>query len=123
MPHVVVQGARPLGELVREFLPLKARVEDTILRVELAYVEREGRSALFPALTVKGPLRQSFIVLVSSREGSVTVRLHEMTDPERTRPVQLALALVARWILVSSPDASLGPTNIGDAVEAVTSAS
>jgi hypothetical protein len=120
MPHVVVVGAARLQDIASALAPFSKRVDGCTIKADVPYLELTGRSLLLPVLTASGQLRQRFLVLCSERDdGSLAVRLDTMTDPEKTRPVQLALALVARRVLAVSPGASIGPTNLADAVAAI----
>ena len=117
MPHVVVTRAAALAEAVTRFEPIRENRDGIIVKSDQAFLEREGRCALFPALTVAGPLRQRFFILATEREDGVAVRLEPTTDPEKTPAVHLALALVADWLRRQSPDATFGATNIAPTLE------
>ena len=117
MPHAVVLGARPLPEVLDAWEPFHARIGDVLVKSEQAYLERGGRAALFPVMTIAGPLRQRFLVAVAAREDGLAVKLDPLTDPEKTPPVHLALALFALFVLRVSPEARIGPTNIAPALE------
>jgi hypothetical protein len=122
MPHVVVQGARPLPDLVAAFEPIRASLPEGIVKVEQAFVERTGQHALFPALTIAGDHRQAFLVHAAAREGKLTVRLDPVTDPEKTPAVQAAIVLVAAWACRASPGATFGPTNLAPLLQRVAGA-
>ena len=112
MPHVVVHGAPPLAEAVQRFEPIRATIGGCLVKIEQAYLERGRRLALLPAMTVAGPLRQRFFVLLGERDDGVAVRLESVTDPEKTEAVHLAIACVAEWLRRLSPGARFGATNL-----------
>ena len=116
MPHVVVANALPLREAIPRFAPIRVTVGGVIVKIEQAFLEREGRSALLPAMTIAGPLRQRFLLLASERDDGVVLRLEPMTDPEKTPAVHLAIACAAEWLRRLSPDARHAATNIAPAL-------
>jgi hypothetical protein len=120
MPHAVLLGAPPLRDIASAVSPLRAQVEGCTIKSDAAYLELGGRALLVPILTAAGPLRQRFLILCSQRDdGSIAVKLDPHVDPEKTRPVRLALALVTSLLRSRSPGSTLGPTNLGDAFDAV----
>jgi len=113
MPHAVIEGDLDIRRVWEAFEPLLERLGDGVIRVDRAFLDREGTSVLLESLAVGQGLKQKFYIQVSRRkEGGATVRLEPLTDPEKTPGVKRALGLTARWVLGLQPGLSIGATNI-----------
>lgn len=112
MPHAVLTGKVVLEELFREFRPIMIRKDQDVLRTMDAYINRNGASILIESLAVEAGASTSFLILVSSRDDGVVVRLYPKVEVEKTEGVKRILAEQARQMLASFPGLSIGETNL-----------
>ena len=111
MPHVVLEGALTLADVVRRHEPFLAREGDRLVKTERLYVDTEGRAALLETLVVDRGHTQKFFIQIQARAGGITVRLEPLTDPEKSPGVKRALGIVALRIRQAT-GCRLGSTNI-----------
>lgn len=112
MPHREVRGDVDLAAFHRQFLPRTLSEGRTVSRALAAYLETRGAALLVECLVVEGHLRQGFFLLASAREGSVLVRIHPRSEPEKTPGVKRAVAWLAAWLAARTPGALPGTTNL-----------
>ena len=118
MPHVVIEGKIEARRVAREVVPLEARDRVALYKVREAFLDRSGRHALLDTIVVEGATRRFFIsVEEHAGEGRVTVRIHQVGDPERTPGVKRAVARVARRLLALDPGARVVATNLAAELE------
>ncbi|MBI1951349.1 MAG: hypothetical protein HYS34_08305 [Acidobacteria bacterium] len=116
MPHVVLEGGITIDEAERRFEPFVHREGALVVKAERIYRERQARAVLIEMVVVEAGHTQKFFIQLSPREGGLTVRLEPLTDPEKSRGVRRALALVAHRF-VAACGARYGRTNIeGDLI-------
>jgi hypothetical protein len=112
MPHREVLGNIDLASFHREFQPRTLTEGRTVTKALAAYLETRGTALLIECLVVEGHLRQGFFLIASTREGSVLVRVHPRSAPEKTPGVKRAVAWIAAWISARTPGATSGTTNL-----------
>ncbi len=113
MPHVVIEGDVDLEAWVRDFRPVLLRRGGDVLRADRVYLDREVRNALVEALAVEGGRKQPFYVKISAhRPRSATLRVDPLTHPERSAGVREIVSLLARDLLLRTPGARVGATNL-----------
>jgi hypothetical protein len=113
MPHVVIEGDLEVRQVWERFEPILARTGDQVIKMERAFLDKEGSSVLLETLVVSQGLKQKFFIQVSRKKsGGVTVRLEPLTDPEKTTAVKEALGMTGRWVLGLAPGLRFGATNI-----------
>lgn len=118
MPHVEVIGAAPLAEFHARFQPRSIREPAGVMKALACFLASDGQSALIECVTVEGRLNQGFYALVTTRPGSVMVRLLPRTSPEKTLTVRRLIAWIARWIEAGGgAGASIGTTNLREILE------
>ena len=111
MPHILVEGRIPLGDVARRHAPWSDRQGDWLVKFDRLYLETSGRAALVEALVVDRGHPQRFLVSLQAREDGVMVRCEPLTDPEKTAGVKRALALMAERLRAES-GGRYGTTNI-----------
>jgi len=113
MPHAVIQGGSlDLARIQRELEPFQERDGDLLLKVSDSFLSRRGTPLLLESLVVEST-RRKFLIEIDSREGSLTVHLYTLTDPEKTDGVRRLVAEVARRVCALDPAARIARTNLG----------
>ncbi len=113
MPHIVLEGPIGIDECQESFEPFLHREEDLVVKGERIFCDRDRQAALIETLVVDRGHTQRFFILLAPKNGGITVRLEPLTDPEKTRGVRRALAVVAHRIR-GATGCSYGKTNISD---------
>ena len=112
MPHAVITGGNlDLARIHRDLEPWQLREGDTLLKVGDSFLSRRGTPLLLEALVIEGTQRR-FLIEIDGREGSLTVRLYGLTDPEKTPGVRRLVAEVAKRICALAPEARVTRTNL-----------
>ncbi len=114
MPHVVLEGPITLEDIWLVYQPLQARERDCIFKTEDCYLSAEKTQLLVRAMTVEGGYTRRFYVLLLQKEGSITIKLEPLTDPEKTDGTRRLLGLITERILTAEPEARIARTNIQD---------
>ena len=114
MPHVVIENAPDLGAVFRGLASFAERKDEQILRLADLYLNRAGRVALLECVVIDKGVAVSFFALLAQRENQITVRLHPLTDPEKTEGVKRLLALIAVRVRDLVPGSRFGKTNLQD---------
>ncbi len=115
MPHVVLEGNINLEEFFnnnRFFL----REGDKIVRLDEILVNSMRSRLLVKATAVEAGVSRSYYINVLLKDSSITVRLDELTDPEKTDSVKTSLAVVAS-MLMKKYGMKVVRTNIGEYLE------
>ncbi len=115
MPHVVLEGSINLEELFnnnRFFL----REGDKIVRLDEILVNSMRSRLLVKATAVEAGVSRSYYISMLLKGSSITVRLDELTDPEKTDSVKISLAVVAS-MLMKKYGMKVVRTNIGEYLE------
>ena len=114
MPDVVIENAPDLGAVFQGLAPFAERTGGQILRLADLYLNRPGRAALLECVVIDMGVAVSFFALLAQREHQITVRLHPLTDPEKTEGVKRLLALIAVRVRDLVPASRFGKTNLQD---------
>lgn len=114
MPHVNIEGPVRIEAIEAAFEPILYREGTRVIKIDRFFREKTGRTALLETVVVEAGHTQKFFIQLSAKDGSVTVRLEPLTDPEKTGAVRIALALAARRVLDWSPGCRYGNTNISE---------
>jgi hypothetical protein len=117
VPHVILQGAVTLDDLIGRHAPFVVREGERLVKADRLYVDTEARAALLETLVVDRGHTQKFFIQIQAREGGLTVRLEPLTDPEKSDGVKRALAIVALRIR-DATGCRVGSTNIAAHLEA-----
>ena len=118
MPHVVVEGAGPLGLGYRKFQPFVERQEE-ILKVMDLYLNQKENSLLLESIVIESGSQQTFFAQLSQKDLNVTVRLLPRTDPEKTPGVKRLLATIAGRLRSLFPGSRFGKTNLEEFLKAI----
>ena len=112
MPHVVFDNEIDLERFSKEFFSILAK-ENTIIKIEDIFLNREKNTALIPTLVIDEK-HQQFMMVLNTREKKSTLRLDPNTDPEKTDGVKQAMGMVTSLILSIFTDLQITKTNIGE---------
>lgn len=114
MPHVVLNGDVRLRDIFEKMKPLITRDEHSILRTLKKYIDVEEKSILTEALVIEKGRKIGFLALLSSREDGIVVRIYPGSNVEKTDGVKRLLAEIAKNLLDTFPNLSVGKTNLQD---------
>ncbi len=112
MPHVVLNGNVSLRDIFDKMKPVIRRDDHLILRTSRKYIDDEERSILTEALVIENGRKSSFLVLLSSREDGLVVRIYPGSSVEKTDGVKRILAEIARQLLDAFTNLKVGKTNL-----------
>ncbi len=120
MPHVVLEGNMNIEELFNSFKKVFFRSSDgsIIVRLDEILVNSLKTRLLIKATSVDNGVSRSYYISILVKDSSVTVRLDELTDPEKSNGVKMSLALVAK-MLIAKNGMSIARTNIGEYLDKV----
>jgi hypothetical protein len=76
------------------------------------YLERENRAILIESLSIQEGKTSSFLTMINKREDGVVVRLYPKLEVEKTESVQKLLAELAKQVLRTFKELSVGETNL-----------
>jgi hypothetical protein len=119
MPHVVVEGAGPLGLAYRKLEPFVERQGQEILKVVDLYLNQKENSLLLESIVIEAGAQQTFFAQLSQKDLNVTVRLLPRTDPEKTPGVKRLLATIAGRLRSLFPGSRFGKTNLDEFLKAI----
>jgi hypothetical protein len=111
MPHVLIEGAIDGGRVHRELAPIDERRGPVVLKTLESFLARSGRTVLVEAVVVEGVTRR-LLVTIEQHRHHMTVRLYNLTDPEKTAGVKLLVARVALAVLALDRGARVTRTNL-----------
>lgn len=115
MPHVVLEGSINLEELFNNFNRFFLREGDKIVRLDEILVNSMRSRLLVKATAVEAGVSRSYYISMLLKGSSITVRLDELTDPEKTDSVKISLAVVASMLMKHGM--KVVRTNIGEYLE------
>ena len=115
MPHREVLGPVDLAAFHRGFEPRTLHEGRTVSKFVSAFLETSGRALIVETLVVEGHLRQGFFLLAGARDGSVLVRIHPRSSPERTPGVKRTVSWLAAWLAARTEGGATGTTNLEEA--------
>ncbi len=118
MPHVVLEGKIDLDDLLNSFKRFFLREGDKIVRLDEMLVNNMRSRLLVKATAVDNAVSRSYYISILLKDSSITVRLDELTDPEKTDGVKLSLAVVAD-MLMRRYGMKVVRTNIGEYLERI----
>ena len=110
MPHVVFNKKIDLDILSQNFQTIMEK-GSTLIRIHDIFVNKEKNVSLIPALVID-KIHQEFLFEISTKEDKSTLRLYQLTDPEKTSGVKIAMGYVAKLILSIFTDSQIIRTNI-----------
>jgi hypothetical protein len=110
MPHVVFNKKIDLDTLSKNFQIIMEK-EPILIRIQDIFVNKEKNIGLIPSLVID-KIHQEFLFEISTKEDKSTLRLYQLTDPEKTQGVKIAMGLVAKLILSTFTDSRIVRTNI-----------
>ena len=112
MPHIVLIGKVSVESIFRELKPLFIRNENSLLKTTDVYLEREKNVALIDSLAIDADKKVVFIAMISGRDDGVVVRLYPKIIVEKTEGVKKILVELAKQMMATFPELSLGETNL-----------
>ena len=114
MPHVVLNGKVAIENIFKELKPLMIRNQNSILKTTDVYLEREKNVILIDSLAIEADKKTVFLAMISGRDDGVVVRLYPKIDFEKTEGVKKILAELAKQLIATFPDLTVGETNLGN---------
>lgn len=112
MPHVVLSGEISPAEVFDSLEPLMFREGGTVLKTSAKFLEAGGASVLVECLAIEDGKKSAFFALMGRRDDGLVVRLHPVTDPEKTDGVKRVLAMLANQVMEKHQGLSVGKTNL-----------
>jgi len=113
MPHVRIDGPCSVQSFWRRFESKTSRDNQRIMKTLSAYSARDASSVLVECVVVEGYLNQSFLVLLSQKEGGILIRLYPGIAVEKSPGVRACIGWLAELVLEHEPDARRGPESLG----------
>ena len=114
MPHVVLNGEVVLEDVFKEIDPLFIQQENNILKTMEVYLERGKNAILVDSLSFENSKKTVFLVMITSREDGIVVRLYPKIGVDKTEGVKRILGELAKQLLAKFPELRVGETNLGD---------
>jgi len=114
LPHVVLNGKVAVESIFKELKPLMIRNKNDILKTTDVYLEREKNVILIDSLAIDSDRKTVFLAMISGRDDGVVVRLYPKIDFEKTEGVKKILAELAKQLIATFPDLTVGETNLGN---------
>jgi hypothetical protein len=112
LPHVVLNGKAAIENIFKELKPLMIRNENSILKTTDIYLEREKNAILVDSLAIDANKKTVFLTMISGRKDGVVVRLYPKIDVEKTEGVKMLLVELAKQLIATFPELSVGETNL-----------
>ena len=117
MPHIVFDEKIELLDFSKKFIPIFQK-EPHLIKIIDIFVNKEGHTALLPAIVISD-IHQQYFIEISTRKSKTTIRLYPGTDPVKTDAVKLSLALLADQIIKNNPNFQITKTNLNDYINMV----
>ncbi len=101
MPHVVLEGKANIDEFFNNFNKVFFRDTDNniIVRLEEILVNNLKTRFLVKATSIVNNIPRSYYISILLKGSSITIRLDDLTDPEKNEGVKISLAIVARMFI------------------------
>lgn len=117
VPHVVLYGKVTIEKIFKELKPLFIRNENSILKTMAVYLERGNNEILIDSLAIDSEKKIVFLVMISGRDDGVVVRLYPKIDVEKTEGVKRIIVELAKQLIATFPELSVGETNLQNYLE------
>lgn len=114
MPHIVIDKKINLFEYANFFTPIFQKFP--LVKILTIYVEKNGLTALLPAVVIDEK-HQEFFIQVSTTFEKTTIRLLPITDPIKTDAVKSSLAKIYLQIKEWDDNVSVTKTNLSAYLE------
>ena len=111
MPHIVIDKKINLFEYANFFTPLFQK--SPLVKISTIYVEKNGLTALLPAVVIDEK-HQEFFIQISTTSEKTTIRLLPITDPIKTDAVKSSLAKIYLQIKEWDDSVSITKTNLSE---------
>jgi hypothetical protein len=112
MPHVVLSGAVRVDDIFNVLKPVFIRNQNGILKTDTIYMSRDKKTILIEALTIEGGAKRSFFAMIGQRDDGVVVRIYPGSEVEKTVGVKNILSEIAKQLLVTYTNVTIGETNL-----------
>ncbi len=112
MPHVVLEGPISLEDIWIAYKHLDVTEGQTRFKTEACFLSHDKSEMLIQAIVAERGFAKKFYVRLHQHEGSLTIKLDPLTDPEKTDGVRRLLGLFAESIRTAEPEARIARTNI-----------
>ena len=114
MPHVVLIGSINIEIIFRKLHPVLIQDSPDILRTKEIYLERKKNVILIDSLVIESEQKIRFFIIISGRDKSLVIRLFPNSQLKKTKGVKRLLVEIAKQLMQSFPDLTLGETNLED---------
>ena len=114
MPHVVLNGAVNFGDIFTSFKGIFIRSEHGILKTDTMYMSRDKSAILIESLAIETGVKHSFLAIISRRDDGAVVRIYQGSDVEKTSGVKTILSEIAKQLLATFPQLTVGETNLSE---------
>ncbi len=112
MPHVVLQGQIDAKKAFEELEPVFVKFDDGIVKTSITYISESNDSLLVESLAIQKKEKQSFFTIINNRDDGIVIRIHPLTDIEKTSRVKQVLVNIAKQLLMKFEATRIGPTNL-----------
>ncbi len=99
MPHVVLEGKANIDEFFNNFNKVFFRDNNIIVRLEEILVNNLKTRFLVKATSIVNGIPRSYYISILLKGSSITIRLDDLTDPEKNEGVKISLAIVAKMFI------------------------
>jgi len=102
MPHVVLEGKANIDEFFNSFSKIFFRDANNsiIVRLEEILVNNLKTRFLIKATSIVNSIPRSYYISILLKGSSITIRLDELTDPEKNDGVKISLAILAKMFII-----------------------
>jgi hypothetical protein len=114
LPHIVLNGKQSIESIFQQITPVFIRNEATILKTAQVYIDTSKKDILIESLAIEDSKKTQFLALISGRDDGLVVRLYPTFEIEKTAGVKKILVELAKQIMDSFPEFTLGETNLGE---------
>lgn len=112
MPHVVLQGQIDAKKVFKELESVFVKFDDGIVKTSTKYISESGDTLLVESLAIQKSEKQSFFTIINNRDDGIVIRIHPLTDIEKTSRVKKVLVNIAQQLLMKFEEIRIGPTNL-----------
>jgi len=112
LPHVVLSGNVEIQEVFHRLQPLSIRDREILIRTIKKYLDTEKTSIIVESLAGTLNNLYPFFTLLNSREDGLVIRIHPSSKVEKTPQVKQLLAELAKQLLITFQNLTVGKTNL-----------
>ncbi|UCG03761.1 MAG: hypothetical protein JSW11_07195 [Candidatus Heimdallarchaeota archaeon] len=112
MPHIVLNGKITIDNIFANLKPIFVNHDTGIIKTTTQFISEDKNAILVDSLSIESKDKYRFFTLINKSSDGIVIRIYPGSEIEKTHGVKKILVEIAKQILSTNPNLTIGKTNL-----------